>query len=334
MTKKTKKIIGGATAISIVAALAAGGTLAYLTHETEHRANNFTFSHNRLNAMLTEPKWDGVVDYEYNDDGSITPIYDYKEVEDTDNPGETKKIPVYGYENGDPEKPVTDKDEIKPTTTRPNYDPDDETKTPINYGVVDSKNMVPGSIAEKNPFITNTSEELDEWLAAKITFVYTQDQLSDSGEVVHKAGEPLDLLDMGKINEVIQINYKTGELDNWERISSTETDVSQTFYYKNLVKSQKNLEEGETNTTDPIFESVSVNKNATNEQIDALNALGGFTIYIEGFVAQKEIALDVDDNEYKYETFKSWANENIKFSHTPTSDEPANVTETGITPAQ
>ena len=48
--KSNKKILMGTVAVGLVAALAIGGTWAYLTDETERRANNFTFASDSIDA--------------------------------------------------------------------------------------------------------------------------------------------------------------------------------------------------------------------------------------------------------------------------------------------
>ena len=57
--KKSKKIITGIAAITLVAALGIGGTLAYLT-DSEKVTN--TFSVADLDITLTEPEWDDTTD--------------------------------------------------------------------------------------------------------------------------------------------------------------------------------------------------------------------------------------------------------------------------------
>lgn len=324
MKAKSKKIFAGTAAIIVVAAVAIGGTLSYLTDETERRANNFTFASKSLNAMLTEPKWDGVIDYEYDDDGNITPIYDWI---DDDNNSDTPDVPVYGYTDGDRSKPVTDKDDISDTTDRPRKDSTDTSYKPT-YGDEQAKNMIPGQAADKNPIITNTGVT-DEWVAAKITFVYA--------EGTEKAGKPLSTGDMQKVLDAIDIDYKVQTSDNWERIGSTANDISQVFYYKKIVNTKDNPDTGDINeqVTTPIFETVKVKSDADNEQIKALENMGGFAIWIEGFAVQNEVAEKYESDDTSETTFKSWGIDNgVVFNNTPTEDAPANVSKPGIIPAK
>lgn len=326
MQAKTKKIIGGTVAVSLVAALAVGGTLAYLTHETQRRVNNFTFAQSdvALNAMLTEPAWDGVIDYD--DDG--TAIYAYTDV----------GSPVYGYTNGERNNPVTEKSSIVDTTTRPSTD---EAGNTISYGIDEAQSMIPGSVAAKNPIITNTGNQADSWVAAKLTFVYAQDVYNAEGTKIHSAGEPLSDTDLKAVTDIITIDWNTsasadGDTAYWELIDGTYgTTTSLVYYYNTLLA--MDTDESESvygDATEPIFTTVSVNSSATNEQLDALNAIGGFDIYIEGFAAQDITGLDTNAESATYNTivysvFKAWGQGGgVVFTHTPTTETPANVSST------
>ncbi len=323
MKSKAKRITLTILALCLVAAITIGGTLAYLTRETERRANNFTFSGagdgKALNAMLTEPEWDGVIDYEYAENGTITPIYDYI---DHDNNAETPNVPVYGYDGGDLDLPITDKANLDADSDRARFSTTDNTFEPV-YGDESAQNMIPGASALKNPVITNTGLVCDAWVAAKITFVYGENHPT-------KAGQPLNSLDLAALMDVITIDFNTDTTDNWERIGAgaTAADLSQTFYYKEtLAKTAANAAPGVYgDVTDPIFNSVSVKPGATTEQIAALEAINGFAIWIEGFAAQSDVAED-------YAAFKTWGTTGVVFSNTPTESAPANVAKPGIIPA-
>lgn len=316
MKTKTKKIVGGTVALTLVAAVVAGGTFAYLTHQTEKRVNNFTFAKSdvALNAMLTEPSWDGIIDYEYNDDGTITPVYAYTDGTDLD--GNPTKVPVYGYTDGDTDKPVTDKANITSTTKRPNG----------TYGDEQSKSMIPGSTAGKNPKITNTGNQTDSWVAAKITFVYSTD---GNG---HKAGTPLNATDMAVVNDIIDVDYNSNKTTDakWECINTSTDGTSKVFYYKEtLAKDTDTTPDVYGEETEPIFTTVSVKEEATNEQIDKLNAIGGFVIYVEGFAAQSDVG--IKDGAEDYDTFKAWGQAGgVVFENTPTDDNPFDVTKSII----
>lgn len=317
MKAKTKKIIGGTLALSLVAATAIGGTLAYLTRQTEKRVNNFTFAKSdvALNAMLTEPAWDGIVEYEYNDDGTVTPIYGFTTIMVD---SESKTVPVYGYTNGDINYPVTDKSKSNdPTTKRPTTNEDGT--TPITYGDEQAKSMIPGSTASKNPIITNIGNQVDSWVAAKITFVYA------SGV---DAGKPLNTVDMAKVTDIIDIDYNSQTADaKWEEIVGLSGTSSKTFFYTETLTKDSDITPGVYGeATVPLFTTVSVKPEAKNEQIDELNTMGGFVIYVEGYAVQSDVAAD-------YDGFKAWGNSNVVFKNTPSDSYPVDVTKL-IVPAE
>ncbi|MDO4316863.1 MAG: SipW-dependent-type signal peptide-containing protein [Lachnospiraceae bacterium] len=301
MNKRHKKILGGAVTLSLLAAVVISGTLAYLTDSTEQRVNNFTFDSDAVKAMLTEPEWDGVVDYEYDGD-EIIPIYGYTDADE----------PIYGYQDGDESQPVTD----KAKRTDPGV-----TRAEGEYGDEQAQNMIPGQSAQKNPIITNTGETADVWVAAKITFVY--------GEGSANAGEPLSMADMQKVLDAIEIDYKTSDADNWVRSAGTaETEISQVFYYKQILSKDTDAKQGVYgDATTPIFTAVTVKTEANNAQMKALEEMGGFAIWIEGFAVQSDVAADAD-------AFVAWGEAgNVVFEHTPTAAAPADVTKPGIIPA-
>lgn len=290
MSSRNKKILAGALSLGMVAALAIGGTYAYLTDSTEQRANNFTFASNGIDAMLTEPKWDGVIDYLYPDDP------DYPE--DSDDP----IIPVYGYD-----------EDGKPITEQPT---EDEDGNPIVYGEDNAKNMIPGQTAAKNPFITNTGTLTDEWVAAKVTFVY--------GEGAANAGKALNAADWELVKEYIQVDYNTVPAEDtgyWTLVGAAD-GVSQTYYYSEILKkgTETTTAAGTTvtygETTQPIFNKVTLSKDATNEVVQRLINMGGIAIYIEGYAVQSDA----------YETYDAWKTAaTAVFNHTPTADRAADT---------
>lgn len=309
MKAKTKKILTGASALALTAAISITGTVAYLTKLTEQRANNFTFATEGLDAMLTEPKWDGVVSYEYTDDGKIVPVFGYT---DNDENPDTPEVPVYGYKDGNKEAPITDPKSTELTgKTVEQLRPKDPT-TP--YGDTAAQKMVPGRVANKDPKITNTGE-MDEWVAAKITFVYA--------EGTDKKGQPLLPEDMAKVTKAIDIDYDAdkGTGNKWARPSVTGVDsaddVSQVFYYnESLAAAGK---------TDSIFSTVTVKNDATTEDIKALEDIGGFAIWIEGYAVQKS----------EFGNGTEWVaaagtDKEAVFDNTPTDKDPATVAQPGI----
>lgn len=312
MKEKTRKIVTGTAAITLVSALAIGGTFAYLTKITEKRANNFTFASTALDARLTEPKWDGVEDYEYDDEKKITyPIYGYIDDDDDKN---TPDVPVYGYDDDD--NPITDKKEIDdPWDIENNRKKNTDDDEPIPYGDKDSKDMVPGQVALKNPKITNTGGVSDEWVAAKITFVYA------TGD---NKGMPLALTDMKKITDAIEIDYNAdGEGATWDRATGDSTSTIQVFYYTKTLAKDEDPDDASIRgeSTKPIFTQVRVKDSASTAQMQALEQMGGFVIYIEGFAIQDAIM-----ETYNAETLKKY----VRFETTDKNDIKKNVDEPGI----
>lgn len=273
MKSKNKKIFAGVISLGIIAAVAIGGTLSYLTDSTEQRANNFTFASNGIDAMLTEPDWDGVIYYLYPDDP------DFPEGSNAD------IVPVYGYnEDG------------KPITEQPND---------IVYGEDNAKNMIPGQTAKKNPIITNTGTMTDEWVAAKVTFVY--------GEGSSNAGKALNEADWALVKEYIQVDYNTAESDNgyWTQVGAAET-VSQTYYYSEILNkgTETNGKVTYGEVTQPIFNTVTLSTEADNETVEKLIKMGGIAIYIEGYAVQSDA----------YSDYAAWmASNSAVFEHTPTT---------------
>lgn len=310
MKAKNKKILAGTVALGLVAAVAVGGTFAYLTDETEKRANNFTFPE-PISAMLTEPDWDGVVDYIYPDDPNypdgedkdIIPVYGWT---DDDSDPDTPDVPVFGYEDGDPDKPVTEYGD--PGTGIP-PEKDDE------YGNTTNQNMVPGQSALKDPIITNTSKDIDEWVAAQVSFVYA------SGE---KEGMLLSTADMQAVLDSITIDWNSsvvGDSKKWELITENDDKTQYTFYYmETLDKRPEDAGNGVYGgKTVPIFNSVTVNSDADNADIENLNKIdGGFIIYIEGFAVQSSVAEN-------YTGFKTWGTSGVSFNNSPAADKAADL---------
>ena len=68
------------------------------------------------------------------------------------------------------------------------------------------------------------------------------------------------------------------------------SDVSQVFYYDSLVSN------GE--TTEPIFTRVTFKETASAADITALEKMGGFVIYAEGFVMQSR-SFSEDYNDFE-----------------------------------
>ena len=328
MKAKTKKVLTGTAALVLTAALSIGGTFAYLTRLTEKRANNFTFASKGLNATLTEPEWDGIIDYEYVDDSTTgnrkykrpvykkdgdDEVYGYYTEEETDDDGNVtrkKKHPLKYTpekleefdkndswdEDKDPGlkkwyKKIKDK---KPEGSTVDYDdyerPDksiDEDLTndnEPNYGYLEAQNMIPGGTAKKNPFITNTGD-LNEWVAVQVSF------LDKDGNLITETSEL-----WSTITSVIRVNWPTklttGTVDGsgaWYYKGTAALGADSNNYHNQMIfyydKALDKTEAGK--KTSELFTTVSVIGDASNEQIQKLESLGGFTIYVEGYAVQE-----------------------------------------------
>lgn len=275
----------------LVAVIALGGTLAYLSDNTNKMTNRFSFPKDDegLSAVLTEPYWDGAIAYEYVS-GVMLPIYAYDESGNA----------IYDRPN-----------------SNTNNDMDG------TYGVEKAQNMLPGSVAYKNPTVTNTSTVTDEWIALKLTFVYTGNEVT---------GKPLSDTDMGSLMKVITIDFNTsssgdGDQKWWvlktngvENVGGTVSESDEKmepymeYYYTNKVDIGKQ--------TEPLFTSVKIKDSVEKSEYDSnLGKLKetGFAIYIEGFAIQGSAF----DNYGKFIDGKNIDGENIvRFNHTPTEENP------------
>lgn len=61
------------------------------------------------------------------------------------------------------------------------------------------------------------------------------------------------------------------------------------------------------------LQKVSVKNTATNQQVKALEDMGDFAIWIEGFAVQSDVSAE-------YEGFKTWAGTGVVFNNTPTNE--------------
>ncbi|MDL2324704.1 hypothetical protein LJC61_06090 [Ruminococcaceae bacterium OttesenSCG-928-A16] len=130
------------------------------------------------------------------------------------------------------------------------------------------KNLVPGSEVKKNPVITNTSDvEISEWVALKITF-----QRGDNGEALTDA-------ELEALLEVVSIDWNTTDWSEYD--GNGAVDISDIYYY--------NTQLAQYEETSPLFRIVTISEAATNKQMDALIAMGGFNIYVEGAALQGDM---------------------------------------------
>lgn len=310
MKAKTKKVLTGIGALTLTAVISIGGTFAYLTKLTEKRANNFTFASKGLNAMLTEPEWDGVIDYEYDEnDEFLAPVYEkeqnggkvygyfrrggklwkirYTPTKLNEKKNDTNWNPEEGTEESELKKWLDENFPDDTTITyddyeRPSKEEDDDSSNDDEdeYGYIEAQKMIPGQEAKKNPFITNTGD-LDEWVAAKVTFVYAD----NNG---HTKGAKVSDTDFAKIKDVIQIDWLNSDQGTGTWVYAGTGSLSSTTYASEMVFYYNKLLQGGNDVTAELFTTVTVNSAASNDQIKALEALGGFTIYIEGYATQAD----------------------------------------------
>ena len=318
MNAKTKKILTGAGALALTAAISITGTVAYLTHITEQRANNFTFAVEGLDAMLTEPQWDGVVSYKYVK-GQIYPTY-----------GGEGKSTIWGYRNGNPSDPVTgeeppsDMTNITPPNKIPNPDYVDSSETPdipetITPGYLEAEKMTPGDVAGKNPMITNIGE-MNEWVAAQVSFVY--------GEGSENAGKLIEGEDFDAIKAVIDVAWTSTDLTTGTIDGSGKWYYDGTAFSKDDYKNQmvfyydKSLVAETQDKTAAIFESITLDKEATTEAVKKLEKMGGFAIYIQGFAVQ----------ESEFSDGSTWCKSKdiANFGNSPSATEKVTVDNPGI----
>ncbi len=158
----------------------------------------------------------------------------------------------------------------------------DATLTEDQWVEENAKNLTPGKKVAKNPVITNTStaDGMNEYVAMRVTF--------QNGE-----GTKLTPEQYTKLMSLITIKWS--ESGNWKSDASTvaanATGPVQIYYYDAVLNKDA--------ATDALFESVTINATATNEDMEWLastsanddtagKGLGGFKIYVEGAAIQAE----------------------------------------------
>lgn len=134
---KKKRLIG-VIATGLVVVLAIGTTMAYLTHQTNEKLNNFTYSKSGENAhailaMVTEPGWDGEYGYSYDKDKNVVNTYYDAAFTKTDKPTEDEQI---------------------------------------TWGKKQALDLLPGGSVNKDPRITNMGDIADVYVAMRVSFVY------------------------------------------------------------------------------------------------------------------------------------------------------------------
>ena len=309
MSKST--LVVTALSFVLVTALLVGATLAFLVDITEARVNNFTLANPDLSARLVEPNWDGIVDYYYVG-GIPRPVFGFMPNGDR----------IFGFTNGNPATPVTTHTHadagIPPRNPQGN-NPAFPAVPGTPYGVDAANEMIPGRVALKNPIIYNTGEIWDIWVAVRVSIVYSVDDAT-SGQESGALMTPADLL---KVQDIININWNLDATTGWVFLDGLNTPANggaggeflgqQILLYRQRIDSAEafdalNLPLDGNRTllygrSNPVFTDVNVNASVTNEEMEALNDIGGFSIFVEGFAVQGDVAATFGGAD----GFQAWA---------------------------
>ncbi|MCL1797180.1 MAG: CalY family protein [Eggerthellaceae bacterium] len=144
-------------------------------------------------------------------------------------------------------------DNIKAEISEPNWVPED------------AENLTPGKVVDKDPQITNTSEnDISEWVAIHLTFTDGKNA-------------PLGDADLARLLTLIEIDWNTAD---WAIADAGMTDaVEQVWVYKyELVPGDD---------TAPLFETVTIKDSVTSDDLAWLkNELEGFNIVLIGGAVQ------------------------------------------------
>ena len=133
-------------------------------------------------------------------------------------------------------------------------------------------NMLPGQTAPKDPLITNTStgtNACSEWIAAEVSFRYK------SGA---NAGQILSDVDLYKVLDVFSVDYAADNGGAWTRAAGNAKNATQVFVYNSVIAPGA--------STTKMFTTISCSAKATETELNAISAFGGFTIQVDGFAEQ------------------------------------------------
>ena len=297
MSKST--LLVSALSFVLVTALLVGATLAFLIDVTEARTNNFTLATPDLSARLVEPNWDGITDYVYIDN-VLHPVFGYT----------VAGLPVFcwGLNGQTPvttplANPMAGHPRRVSATNRDCY----WTGQPL--GREAAQDMIPGRVANKNPIVYNTGEIWDIWVAARVTIVYSED---GPGRV---AGAMMSDANLAIVNEIVDIAWNTNWVFHGTPPANAATggfNARQTLLHNAYIPSATALAADNSNlpangdrtelygASAPVFTTVTLRQNITNAQMEALEAIGGFTIFVEGYAVQGDAAAN-------FAGFQTWA---------------------------
>lgn len=192
-----KKLAVSILSLALVATMAIGGTLAYMSATTGEKENRFIAAAG-ISGQIAEPKWDGK-----------------------------------DFDGTDVAQPIS----------------------PLGKEL--AQTYYPTLVIPKDPTLKNTSEDLDVWMAMKVTYVSNEEE---------SAVDARDYVD------TIQMD------GNWELVNVKGTD-SEFYLYKTTVAK-------ENGTTTPLFNEVTIKSTLLN------NYLENFKIHVSGYAVQGDLDKD------------------------------------------
>jgi len=318
-----------ALSIVLVAALMVGATLAFLTDVTESRVNNFTLASPDLSARLVEPNWDGIVDYYYAENGALHPVFGFTDA--------GARVFCWGEDGNTPvTTPVAAGAGLPRRVGGSGNDADNNPANNQAFGREAASLLYPGVVALKNPTIYNTGTTFDIWVAVQVSIVYPEGH-ANAGTLVSGV---LANSSLQQVLDVIAIDWNVGTGANqWTFLGGAPANAAdggfapqQTLLFNSTLDRAAALPGTPTaqqifntygtgaSASAPAFRSVSARSTATTPQMEALDELGGFAIFVEGFAVQSAAAADFD-------AFYDYAYDNgVVFTNSPTFGTPHGIT--------
>lgn len=144
--------------------------------------------------------------------------------------------------------------------------------------------VLPDMTIPKDPQVTNTSKnDLDEAVALQLEFVYGTDCQDKE-----KVGRPLSDADMKIVSEVFKVDWNADKQKDWIRYTDENGAMQvQHFYYASLLRRNKERKEEKGETTQPLFTTITIDKNVNNEKYSKIQDMGGIEIRISGCAVQQ-----------------------------------------------